>query len=50
MGAGRVFISYNSRDAALGAPVVAALRQRGVALWIDQEEILAGQPWLPALE
>ncbi len=50
MGGQQVFISYNSRDAALVEPVVAALQARGIALWIDQEQILPGQPWLPALE
>jgi len=50
MGGQQVFISYNSRDAALVEPVVAALKARGIALWIDQERILPGQPWLPALE
>lgn len=50
MGERRVFISYNSHDADLVAPVVAALKARGIALWIDQEQILPGQPWLPALE
>ncbi len=50
MGGQQVFISYNSRDAVLVEPVVAALKARGIALWIDQERILPDQPWLTALE
>ncbi|WP_295385102.1 TIR domain-containing protein [uncultured Thiodictyon sp.] len=46
----QVFISYNSNDAALAAPVVAALKARGIRVWIDHEQVLPGQPWLPAIE
>ncbi len=46
----QVFISYNSRDAALAAPVVAALQARGIRVWIDQEQLLPGRAWLPAVE
>jgi len=40
----QVFISYNRQDAIAVAPLVAALKARGVALWIDQEQILPGRP------
>ncbi len=46
----QVFISYNSRDADLALPVVAVLKAQGISLWLDQEQLLPGRPWLPVLE
>jgi hypothetical protein len=38
------------RDAALVEPVVTVLKARGIALRIDQEHLLTGESWRPALE
>jgi cellulose biosynthesis protein BcsQ len=45
-----VFLSYDSRDASAALEVAKSLRQRGVRVWIDREQIVPGSRWLAALE
>ena len=46
----KVFVSYQSHDAALALEVYRALEAAGVSAWIDTEAISAGQVWLRTLE
>jgi non-specific serine/threonine protein kinase len=40
-----VFISYASADRARVLPVVDALRETGIEVWFDQQDIVAGTNW-----
>ena len=46
---GHVFISYKREDQARVAPLVAALRDAGIAIWWDQD-IPAGGAWRETIE
>lgn len=41
----KVFISYASQDAAVAEQVVTALRQAGIDIWYDKQEIAPGENW-----
>lgn len=41
----KVFISYASADKVLARKVVAALRQEGMEVWYDEDEIFPGDNW-----
>ncbi|MFC4032437.1 TIR domain-containing protein [Streptomyces polygonati] len=45
-----VFISYNSADRAQIERLNAALREEGIAPWVDDETIKAGTQYIPQLE
>ena len=40
-----IFISYSRRDTAIVEKFVTALTQAGLKIWIDREDILAGNSW-----
>lgn len=43
--AGRVFVSYASADRARVQPVVDALREAGISVWMDQQVLRSGEVW-----
>ncbi|MFP5289155.1 MAG: toll/interleukin-1 receptor domain-containing protein, partial [Thermoanaerobaculia bacterium] len=45
-----VFLSYNTRDRASVERVAHALRERGLAVFLDRWYLLAGRPWPVVLE
>lgn len=45
-----VFFSYNSQDKATVLPLAEALGQRGLAVWLDEEQLPPGLPHQPLLE
>ncbi|MDX2238834.1 MAG: toll/interleukin-1 receptor domain-containing protein, partial [Hyphomonadaceae bacterium] len=44
-GAANVFVSYASVDRAKVVPIVDGVKQNGQTVWIDQQEIAAGEGW-----
>ena len=44
------FLSYNSKDKALVRNLRDTLRQQGIAVWFDDDEILGGDQFIPVLE
>ena len=45
-----VFLSHNSQDKPAVRELAAALRARGLRVWMDETELVPGRPWQPALE
>ncbi|MCP4655795.1 MAG: toll/interleukin-1 receptor domain-containing protein, partial [bacterium] len=45
-----VFLSHNSRDKPAVRQLGEALGQRGLRVWLDEWELVPGQPWQEALE
>ena len=45
-----VYFSYNSRDRSSVRELSSALRNRGLNVWLDVEQLQPGRPWLTALE
>jgi formylglycine-generating enzyme required for sulfatase activity len=45
-----VFLSHNSRDMPVVQDLAAALRARGLRVWVDVENLLPGQRWQEELE
>ncbi len=45
-----IFLSHNSRDTSGVRALAEALRDRGLKVWIDEWELVPGQPWQEALE
>jgi hypothetical protein len=45
-----VFLSHNSHDKRAVREVWEALRRRGLNPWLDEKELIAGRPWMEALE
>jgi len=45
-----VFLSHNSRDKAQVRAVAAQLRLRGLNPWLDEEQLIPGQPWQAILQ
>jgi hypothetical protein len=45
MPAGAVFLSYASEDAAAAEQIAAALRNAGIEVWFDREELRGGDAW-----
>ena len=46
----RVFLSYARSDAQIVERIARDLRGQGVELWMDRQDLLAGQEWLPQIE
>lgn len=46
----RVFVSYDTEDAALALDLAQALQARGLDPWLDQWHLPPGEPWLKVLE
>ena len=44
------FISYSSVDHAAVKRIVDGLRQRGLSLFLDYQDLIPGRPWPDALE
>jgi hypothetical protein len=44
------FLSHNSRDEPAVRALAAALRVRGVRVWLDKDELRPGIPWMSLLE
>ena len=45
-----VFLSHNGKDKPAVRELSAALEARGLAPWLDQEQLVPGRPWQEALE
>ncbi len=45
-----VFLSHNSKDKPAVRELAAALRARGLNVWLDEWELVPGRPWQEALE
>jgi nucleotide-binding universal stress UspA family protein len=45
-----VFLSHNSRDKPAVRELAAALRARGLSVWLDEDSLLPGEPWQKTLE
>jgi nucleotide-binding universal stress UspA family protein len=45
-----VFLSHNSKDKPAVREVAEALKSRGLAVWLDEWELIPGKPWQDALE
>jgi cellulose biosynthesis protein BcsQ/nucleotide-binding universal stress UspA family protein len=45
-----VFLSYNARDKQSVIQLAEALKDRGLRVWLDDWELLPGQPWQQVLE
>lgn len=45
-----VFLSHNSRDKPAVEEIAARLRDRGLRVWLDQDELRPGLPWQEGLE
>ena len=46
----RVFISYNSKDRLPVERIVRKITSSGISVWFDQWNLIAGEPWQPAIE
>lgn len=45
-----VFLSHNSQDKPAVRELSDLLKQRGLAVWLDEEQLRPGQPWQEGLE
>ncbi len=45
-----LFLSHNSKDKPAVREIAAALRSRGLRVWLDEDDLVAGRPWQEALE
>ena len=45
-----VFLSYNRADQPDVLKLATRLKERGVKVWLDVWNLVAGEPWLPAVE
>ncbi|HVR95102.1 MAG TPA: TIR domain-containing protein [Thermoanaerobaculia bacterium] len=45
-----VFLSHNSRDKPVVVEITAFLRDRGLRVWLDKDELRPGLPWQEGLE
>src|SRR5262245_14369337 len=45
-----VFLSHNSRDKPAVEEIAARLRDRGLRVWLDKDELRPGLPWQEGLE
>ena len=45
-----VFLSHNSQDKETVRQLAYALKDRGIEVWLDEWELVPGQPWQEALE
>lgn len=45
-----VFLSYARSDAPMVERVARDLRSQGVALWMDRQDLIPGEAWLPQIE
>ncbi|MCA9648980.1 MAG: SUMF1/EgtB/PvdO family nonheme iron enzyme [Myxococcales bacterium] len=45
-----VFMSHSGHDKVAVRRLTEALREAGLRTWLDEDEIVPGQPWMPALE
>jgi hypothetical protein len=45
-----VFLSHNSKDKPAVRALAALLSERGIKVWLDEEQLIPGHPWQPLLE
>ncbi|MFZ4701970.1 MAG: toll/interleukin-1 receptor domain-containing protein, partial [Candidatus Methylumidiphilus sp.] len=45
-----VFLSHNSKDKPVVRELTEALQQRGLQVWLDEEQLIPGRIWQDALE
>src|SRR5215212_4689484 len=45
-----VFLSHNSKDKPAVRALASRLDERGIAVWLDEDQLIPGRPWQPALE
>jgi tetratricopeptide (TPR) repeat protein len=45
-----LFLSHNSRDKPAVREIAEALRGRKIRVWLDEDELIPGRPWMEALE
>jgi len=48
--AGAVFLSHNGMDKPAVRELAAALKARGVSVWLDEEQLIPGRPFVQGLE
>ena len=44
------FLSHNSKDKPVVREIARTLEARGLRVWLDEQELPPGQPWIPQLE
>ena len=45
-----VFLCHNSIDKTIVRLIAQALEERNVRVWLDEEQLIPGRPWVDALE
>ncbi|HEY0556983.1 MAG TPA: TIR domain-containing protein, partial [Thermoanaerobaculia bacterium] len=45
-----VFLSHNSKNKPAVRQIAEELERRDLRVWLDEEELIPGRPWIPALE
>jgi len=45
-----VFLSHNSQDKPVVRQLAQSLTDRGLRVWLDEQELVPGRPWQEALE
>ncbi|MEI7462674.1 MAG: toll/interleukin-1 receptor domain-containing protein, partial [Pirellula sp.] len=45
-----VFLSHNSKDKPAIRELKTELQRVGLSTWLDEDDLVAGQPWLDAIE
>ncbi len=45
-----VFLSHNSKNKPVVRDLAQKLKARGIKVWLDEWELIAGRPWQDALE
>lgn len=45
-----VFLSYAHTDAPYVDKIASDLKQHGITVWMDRQNLIPGQEWLPQLE
>jgi len=45
-----VFLSHNSQDKPRVRELARLLDDRGIRVWLDEDQLIPGESWLPSLE
>jgi hypothetical protein len=45
-----VFLSYSRADAPIVDRIAIDLQRQGVGVWMDRQDLIAGQEWLPEIQ
>lgn len=44
------FLSHNSKDKPAVRALEAILTERGIKVWLDEDQLIPGRPWQPLME